>query len=111
MKILLDENISYRVIKIVAHQYPEMRSMSELGLLGSKDTQIWEFAKLNHYTIFTNDEDFCEMSVLKGHPPKVIWLKTHNLSKQQIAEIFLEKSDIIREFIEIDDAGCLEMYG
>jgi predicted nuclease of predicted toxin-antitoxin system len=57
MKILLDENISYRVIKKIAHLYPNAHSISELGLIGSKDHQIWAFAKLNHYTIFTNDED------------------------------------------------------
>jgi predicted nuclease of predicted toxin-antitoxin system len=50
------------------------------------------------------------MSVLKGYPPKVIWLKTHHLSKQQIADILVEKFEIIQSFIENDEAGCLEIY-
>lgn len=39
------------------------------------DNVIWEIAKQQDYIIVTQDSDFNELLILKGFPPKVIWIR------------------------------------
>ncbi|MCU0444692.1 MAG: DUF5615 family PIN-like protein [Microscillaceae bacterium] len=110
MKILLDENISYRVIKKVRHLYPEIVGVIELKLVSISDRTIWTYAKQNNYTIFTKDEDFNELSLFNGYPPKIIWLRESYLNNQEIADLLIEKYEIIEAFILDTELGCLELY-
>ena len=57
-----------------------------VGLHNRNDAEIWQFAKQNGFTIVTFDADFFDISILRGHPPKVIWLRTGNLATSEIAE-------------------------
>ena len=51
MRLLLDQNISFRVSKIISERYPLVKQVRELGLENSTDFEIWEYAKSNDYTI------------------------------------------------------------
>jgi predicted nuclease of predicted toxin-antitoxin system len=44
MKILFDQNISFRIINKIKHLYPEAKQVRELGLENSTDLGIWNFA-------------------------------------------------------------------
>jgi predicted nuclease of predicted toxin-antitoxin system len=80
-----------------------------VGLNDSDDVKIWQFAKQNDFTIVTFDADFFDISVLKGFPPKIIWLRTGNLTTSEIAELMiLNYSDMI-SFIDSADQSCLEI--
>ena len=51
MKILFDQNISHRIIKKIIHIYPLAQQIRQLGLENATDIEIWEYAKINDYTI------------------------------------------------------------
>ena len=53
MKLLFDQNISFRLIKKVEHFLPFANQVRMCGLENSQDLAIWEFAKTNNYTIVT----------------------------------------------------------
>ena len=108
MKILLDQNISYRLVKIISQQYPDAKQVRELGLENATDIEIFEFAGKNGYTIVTFDSDFCDLNNLKGFPIKVIWLRTGNTTTKNLAGIFRNKYDLIRKFLT-EENGCLEI--
>lgn len=110
MKLLFDENISYRVVKKIAYLFPDCENVGRVKLLGTDDFVIWEYAKKNDFAIVTFDEDFSELSLLKGYPPKVILLKTGNISKESLTQLFIDKREIILSFLENEDFGCLELY-
>ena len=64
------------------------------------------------YTIVTFDADFYDISLVKGVPPKIIWLRTGNTQTSNIAEILESNADVIKEFIsgkEYEELGCLEL--
>ena len=109
MKLLLDQNISYRIVKRITSTYPGSEQVRRLGLENKTDREIWNFAKNENFTIVTFDSDFYDMSILQGHPPKVIWLKVGNSTTQNLESILIEKSNQIIAFIEDSEISCLEV--
>ena len=49
MKLLLDENLSDRIVSQIADLYPDSVHVKTLGLIQSEDVLIWEYAKANDY--------------------------------------------------------------
>lgn len=112
MRLLFDQNISYRITKIISKTFPEAKHVSQVGLQDSTDMGIWEYAKLNDYTIVTFDSDYYDLSIVKGCPPKIIWLRIGNATTKNIARILEEDIDLIRLFVvdtSYTDLSCLEI--
>ena len=112
MKLLLDQNISFRVIKKIAHLYPDSKQVTGLGLTDASDISIWQYAKNQDFTIVTFDADFYDIANIKGHPPKIIWLRTGNTRTDNIAKLLIEKAEYIKEFLvkrEYTEMACLEI--
>jgi predicted nuclease of predicted toxin-antitoxin system len=72
--------------------------------------EIWQFAKQNGFTIVTFDADFFDLSILRGFPPKVVWLRTGNLTTSEIAELIILKSSNIISFINNPDQNCFYIF-
>lgn len=103
MKLLFDQNISYRILKKIVGFFPDAKQIRELGLENSSDKTIWQFAKQNNFAIVTFDADFLDLSNLYGAPPKIIWLRTGNRKTENIAKILIAKSELISQFLELDN--------
>ncbi len=87
LKLLLDNNISYRIKKRVADHFPHVMHLTDTGLPASTiDIIIWEWAENNDYIIVSQDDDFKTLSNLRGFPPKVIHLQIGNQSTRFIAD-------------------------
>lgn len=112
MKLLFDQNISFRILGLVANNYPLSIQVRVAGLENKSDLEIWQFAKANAFTIVTFDSDFYDITLLKGHPPKIIWLRSGNTNTKNLAAILIRKKDTIAEFItseKFKNLGCLEL--
>ena len=109
MRLIADENISWRLKKLLP-QWDVLPS-NEIPTQGSlTDRMIWEFAKLNGYVILTFDEDFSELQNLFSYPPKIIWLRTGNLITSEIAALLLKQGTKLTDFIEDTEVGIYEIY-
>ena len=112
MKLLFDQNISFRIVKNIQDILPGSKQVRELGLENSKDSQIWTYAKENEYCIVTFDADFYDMGIIKGASPKIIWLRLGNTSTRNIEKVLRKNCDLIRTFLTDPDymeIGCLEI--
>lgn len=112
MKLLFDQNISFRVANKLTTEFPGCRQVRELQLEDKSDREIWDFAKREQYTMVTFDADFYDFVTLYGHPPKVIWLRIGNTSSDNLVKVFLHHSDIIKAFVtdsNYSDIACLEI--
>ena len=112
MKLLFDQNISFRIIKKVEDFLPLSSQVRSLGLENSNDMDIWEFAKAHDFNIVTFDADFYDMSLIKGTPPKIIWLRIGNTSTTSLVECLKINYELILEFImnvQYKDLACLEI--
>jgi predicted nuclease of predicted toxin-antitoxin system len=112
VKLLFDQNISFRIISKIEINFPEAKQVRQLGIENYSDIEIWKFAKENKFTIVTFDADFFDLSNFKGHPPKIIWLRFGNTKTEFIASIINSRNSIIKNFIdsiENSEIACLEI--
>ncbi|MCL2327731.1 MAG: DUF5615 family PIN-like protein [Bacteroidetes bacterium] len=109
MKLLFDQNISFRVVRLLPDSFADSRHIRQVGLNDRNDIEIWQFAKQNDFTIVTFDADFFDISVLKGFPPKIVWLRTGNMTTTEIAECMLLNYSNIVSFINNPNQSCLEI--
>ena len=108
MKLLFDQNISFRLVNKITNIFPNSKQVRELGLENASDSDIFDFAKKNEFTIVTFDSDFCGISVLRGFPPKIIWIRTGNITTNNIEKLLNTKSALILDFFK-EDYACLEI--
>ncbi len=110
MKLLLDQNLSYRLLEKLKPVYPGSTQVRTVGLDQSDDLAIWQYAKEQDFVIVTKDSDFHELGLLYGNLPKVIWFKCGNKPKWYVLGLLLNNQDEIKAFYEDADCNCLEVY-
>jgi len=98
MKLLLDENLSDRIINKIIDLYPDSQHAKTLGLINTDDAIIWEFAKINSFMIVSKDSDFHQRSLLYGYPPKFIFLRVGNSPTSKIVGILRDNFTTIIKF-------------
>lgn len=108
MKLLFDQNISFRLLKRIIDLFPDSKQVRELGLENSTDTEIFNFAKRNDFAIVTFDSDFCDLNTIRGFPLKIIWIRTGNTTTINLENLLRKKSDLIKLFLS-ENFGCLEI--
>lgn len=109
MKLLLDENLSRRLVPFLQHDYPGSSQVVLLGLESATDRVVWQTAKDQEFVIVTRDSDFEEFSLVFGQPPQVIWLKTKNQSRAATLKILLDNRAMIEEALLKDGRACIEV--
>ncbi|CAG1008866.1 hypothetical protein ANAEL_03729 [Anaerolineales bacterium] len=111
MKLLLfDQNISPRLVDRLTDIYPGSVHVFNLGLGNAMDIEIWQYAHDNDYMIVTKDADFSEFGIIKGFPPKIIWIRRGNCSTQEIETILRENYSAISELSEDPETGILTLF-
>ena len=100
MKLLLDQNLSFRLVPELCRMFPDSRHVKDFGLMGDDDQRIWNLAAAEGFTIVSKDFDFQSRSLLHGHPPKVIQLHVGNCSTKHILELMIEDEPVIKEFLQ-----------
>ncbi len=110
MKLLLDQNLSFRMLQQLLPAYPGSFQVEAVGLDHSDDIAVWKYAKDNGFTLLTKDSDFHELTVLHGSPPKVIWLKCGNKPNWYVTALLIRHRDEVAAFLADPESGCLEIY-
>jgi predicted nuclease of predicted toxin-antitoxin system len=75
MKLLFDQNLSFRLCQQLTDIFPGSEQVTRLGLTSADDGAIWDYAGANGFAVVSLDADFAEMAALLGPPPKIIWLR------------------------------------
>jgi predicted nuclease of predicted toxin-antitoxin system len=109
MKLLLDENLSRRIVPFLQSLYPGSSHVVFEGLERADDAEIWQYAGTGGFTIVTKDSDFQELSLVQGAPPKVVWLRAGNTTKANVLRLLTESREEIEDGIAEDDVNCVEL--
>lgn len=110
MKLLLDENLSRRMVPFLVNDYPGTSQIALLGMEQTEDREVWEFARLHDFVIVTRDSDYYDLSTIYGPPPKIVWLRTGNQSKAATLAALLNHRAAIEQALLGEDKACIEIY-
>src|SRR5690242_21806051 len=73
MRILLDQNLSPKLIRRLADVMPGLESMYDHNLTGASDPFIFDWAKrLEFAALVSADRDFVQLAERLGPPPNLI---------------------------------------
>ena len=97
MRLLLDENLSPRLVGLLADLYPGMEHVQRLGLGSADDAQVWQYAKLHGLAIVSKE----------NAPPKVVWLRLGNCSTTDVEKVLRSTQVAVHRFLEEDEETCL----
>ena len=109
IKLLFDQNISYKIISRVEDIFPNSSHIARLNLDKASDRKIWEYAKENGYVIVSKDSDFNDLSILLGSPPYVIWIRSGNTRVKDIENLLRKYKDDIIFTIKNSENAIIEI--
>jgi predicted nuclease of predicted toxin-antitoxin system len=109
MRLLFDEQLSERLVRLFGDVYPDSRHVTHVVGEGAPDEAVWRAAVEHRCALVTRDEDFHRLSVLRGAPPKVIWLRIGNCTSSEVARLLRVHRETVRAFLDQSDATVLEL--
>ena len=92
MKLLFDENMSPKLPKLLAALFPGSKHVRECGLKGMPDDDVWAFSRDNGFVLVSKDSDFYQRSMLFGHPPKLVWVRVGNCTRDQLVSLMTNRA-------------------
>lgn len=98
-RLLFDENLSPRLVRRLASLFPDSQHVRDLGLRGCSDLELWSHAAQNGFVLVSKDDDFRQLSFLRGAPPKVVWLVVGNAGTEPIAGLLAVQRMRIEQFV------------
>ena len=98
MKLLLDQNLSPRLVALLQELFPGTAHVSGLGLQRADDETVWKYARDGGFAILSKDTDFYQRSMVRGAPPKVVWVSMGNCSTEVVLQCLMDSRDQLREF-------------
>ncbi|MCQ3810941.1 MAG: DUF5615 family PIN-like protein [Acidimicrobiia bacterium] len=107
MRLLLDQNLSRRLVEMLVAEYPGSSHVAEIGLDTATDNTIWEYAHDHDFVIVSKDSDFRQLAFLLGPPPKAIWLRVGNATTLEVLDVLQQHRDVITEFNANDQEALL----
>lgn len=107
MKLLSDQNLSPKLVDRLADLFPGSTHVQSAGLDRADDDQVWEYARQNVLAIVTKDDDFNNLSVLRGSPPKIVWLQLGNCTTDDVEAVLRSRVADVEAFEQDDSVGTL----
>jgi len=109
MKLLFDQNLSPKLVARLADLYPGSSHVQTLGLDQADDNAVWVHARDQDFVIVTKDADFNNMGVVRGFPPKVIWLLIGNRTTAQVENLLRVNHASIEAFYADPGLGTISV--
>ena len=109
MKLIFDENLSPTLPHRLSNSFPDATHVESLGLKGKDDLAIWKQLKhIEGAIIVSKDDDFRELALADGPPPKTIVLQIGNCSTRRIVDLLCQYDSQIVQFSQDAESALLE---
>jgi len=105
LRLLLDENLSRRLLRRLANHFPGSLHVADFALQGASDLAIWAAAREGEFVLVSKDDDSQHLALVRGAPPKVVILKIGN-APDAIAER-LQDQQLTLEAFNADPSSAL----
>ena len=109
MKLLFDQNLSKRLSSRLQDQFAGSLHVREALTRRATDESVWFYARDNEFVVVTKDSDYRRLSIERGYPPKVIWIRSGNSSADLIESLLRDNYDRILAFERAPNRGIIEL--
>ena len=109
MKLLFDENLSPKLVVLLADLFPNSLHVRDVGLQAGDDSLVWNYARDNDLVIVSKDADMHQRCFLFGAPPKVVWVRLGNCSTTNVANLLRRSLNAIEVFEADEFASFLSL--
>jgi predicted nuclease of predicted toxin-antitoxin system len=110
MKLLFDHNLSPQLVNRLRDCFPTASHVALIGLANASDLAVWTYAQNEGFSIVTKDADFNDVAILRGFPPKIIWIRLGNCTTKEIEETLRRHQVEIAEFVDDSRSAVLEIF-
>lgn len=106
---LIDNNLSPKLAIVLKETYHGIIHVADVMLDEADDIKIWKYATDNNLNILTKDADFNDIQQLRGYPPKIVWIRSGNVSTRYMVNLLKEQAQTIVDFLNDPSVGILEI--
>jgi predicted nuclease of predicted toxin-antitoxin system len=108
VRILLDQNLSPKLIRKMADIIPGFETVYDHDLVGASDPFIFDWARRAEFAaVVSTDRDFVHLAERLGPPPKVIRIERCDFTAEVIEQLLRREALRIHDFLESDRAVLL----
>jgi predicted nuclease of predicted toxin-antitoxin system len=110
MKLLFDQNVAPALVGHLSDIFPGSAHVFGLNLSEASDLLVWLYARDNDFLLVSKDADFVELTMLRGFPPKVLWLRIGNCVTQDIEKLIRANQAAIDDLSSDPERGVLALF-
>jgi predicted nuclease of predicted toxin-antitoxin system len=108
VRLLLDQNLSPKLVQKLADLLPGLESAYDHELIGASDPVIFEWARQrNSSALMSTDRDFVHLAERLGPPPKVIRIEQCDFPSAIIEQLLRRETIRIHDFLASERAVLL----
>ncbi len=108
-RLFFDEPLSEALCKTLADIFPGSLHIRLLGRGGAPDETVWELARQHGCLVVSKDEDFHRLALLRGAPPKFVWIRLGNCTTDDIEQLLRRHHEDVARFDKQNEATVLEL--
>ena len=109
MKLLFDQNLSHRLVSLLAAEFPGSQHVRNAGMASAPDSAVWAYAVSQRLAIVSKDTDFQQRALLMGPPPKGVWVRLGNCSTAAVATLLRARQADLLAFEADPNASFLAL--
>jgi predicted nuclease of predicted toxin-antitoxin system len=109
VKLLLDENLSRRLVAALQDVYPGTTHVEFVGLDGAADLAICDYAATHGFVMVTKDVDYDQIIALRNFNPKLIRLTLGNTSNAATLHALRSAAPEITAALNNPNRGMVEL--
>lgn len=87
MKLLFDENLSHRLVELLADTYPESQHVRQIGMQSASDRVVLGYAELMEMVLVTKDTDFDDLGILRSDTARILRLDLGNCTTDEVEHV------------------------
>jgi predicted nuclease of predicted toxin-antitoxin system len=111
VKLLFDQNVSPDLIRRLNDLFPESSHVFHLDLHEADDVVVWTYAREHGFIVVSKDTDFSELSMIRGFPPKLLWLRIGNCRTADVEDLIRSNHRFIVQLVDDEERGILVLFG
>ena len=93
MKLLLDENLSRRLVPGLQARFAGSSQVALLGLERATDAQLCEYAAAHSFVLCSKDDDFHRLVAARRYRPKLVHLALGNAGNDRVLAALLSAAE------------------